>query len=425
MSLAQVIGPAFFPVHHDLKTGAVTELWLKGGRGSLKSSFISEEIFLGLQADPLAHAFISRRYDNELRDSVFGQMEWAANKLRVDHVWRFMTSPMQAVNQETGQKILFRGIDNPLKAKSINLGFGFIKFFWAEEVDQYGGMEELRTIQQSIFRGEGTGQISFFSFNPPKSARSWVNREVTIPKLGRLVHHSDYRSVPPAWLGERFIAEAAHLEQVNPVAYRHEYLGEEVGTGLEVFNNVELRAMDDDEIDTLTNVRQGLDWGYAVDPVCLVRLSYDRKRRRLYITGEVSGIGVQNRALDDRTPEEWKRTLTRADSSEPKSVDDMRGEYGWNVIPAVKAKGSVEFGVKWLQSLEKIIIDPVRCPLSAAEFVNYALAMTRTGEVISEFPDKDNHAIDATRYGAEEWMKPEPVTRPAIVAPPPRTSRWG
>jgi PBSX family phage terminase large subunit len=391
--LSAIIAPSFYELHKQIKKGGVTEVWTKGGRGSTKSSFNSVEILLGLSRDKNAHGFVSRRYDNELRDSVYGQMQWAVDKLGLNSVWRFMVSPMQAVNNITGQKIIFRGMDKPLKSKSINLGFGYIKYFWAEECDQYAGMEEIRNIIQSLFRGQGTGQIAFFSYNPPKSARSWVNAETKIDKPGRVVHHSVYTDVPPEWLGERFIAEAEHLKTVNEPAFRHEYMGEEIGTGLEVFNNVTLRTITDDEIQSFSQIRQGLDFGYAVDPVCFLRMNIDRKKRALHIFREVSGIGIGNRALAARLTDQEKRELTMADSAEPKSIAELRDEHRMNVRGASKPSGSVEHGIKWLTELEQIVIDPVRCPLAAKEFINYALEMNRNGDIISRYPDKDNHCV--------------------------------
>ena len=401
--LSDLIAPSFHEVHKQLKAGDVTEAWFKGGRGSTKSSAISLEIFLSLTRDPNGHAFVSRRYDNELRDSVYGQMQWACNKLGLDSIWRFMVSPMQAVNVKTGQKILFRGVDNPLKAKSINLGKGYLKHVWFEEVDQYSGPEELRNIMQSVFRGDGKGRVAFFSFNPPKSARSWVNTEVKIPKPGRIVHHSDYTTVPPAWLGERFIADALHLREVNETAYRHEYLGEEVGTGLEVFNNIDIRKINQDEYQHIHPI-QGLDFGYAVDPVSFLRMAYDQKKRVLYIYREISGIGISNRVLASMMTPEERRCLTYADSAEPKSIDELMLDHGLNVKACKKGPGSVETGTKWLSDLERIIIDPITCPNASREFVNYALEMNRSGDVISRYPDKDNHGIDAARYGCQDFI---------------------
>lgn len=397
VSLSGLFAPAFHELHKQIKQSPA-EIWCKGGRGSTKSSFISLEILLGLIKDENAHAFVSRRYDNELRDSVFGQMQWAVDKLNLNALWKFSVAPMQATNQKTGQKILFRGMDNPLKAKSVNLGKGYIKYFWGEEVDQFGGMDELRNILQSLFRGEGAGQIAYYSFNPPKSGRSWVNTETKVQKAGRIVHHSDYMTVPVEWLGERFITDAQHLKSVNESAYNHEYLGHEIGTGLEVFNNVTIREITEEEIKSFAQIRQGLDFGYAVDPVCFLRMNVDRKKRALHIFREVSGIGIGNRALAARLTEQEKRELTMADSAEPKSIAELRDEHRMNVRGASKPSGSVEHGVKWLTELEQIVIDPVRCPLAAKEFINYALEMNRNGDIISRYPDKDNHAIDTVRY---------------------------
>jgi len=396
LNLSTIIAPSFHDLHRGIKKEEYEEVWCKGGRGSTKSTFISLEIVLGMMQRPGANAVVGRRYDNELRDSVFGQLRWSANKLGVGHLWRFMVSPMQASYTPTGQKIIFRGADNPLKIKSINLGQGYIKYAWFEEVDQFGGFGEVRNILQSLFRGEDQKRVVFFSYNPPKTARSWVNHEATIPKQGRVIHHSDYLSVPAEWLGERFITDAEHLKKTNEISYRHEYLGEQVGTGLEVFNNVELRKITDDEIKAYSQIRQGLDFGYAVDPVCFLRVNYDRKKRRAYLFGEISGLGISNRVLAEKMADCEKRELTISDN-EPKSIDELKG-WGLVIKKADKPPGSVDLGVKWLADLEKIVIDPERCPLAAKEFINYAFEITRNDEVISRYPDKENHAIDALRY---------------------------
>lgn len=402
VSLRELVAPAFWAVHHELKAERYSEYWLKGGRGSTKSSFTSIEILLGMLRDPDANAVVFRRYQNELRDSVFGQFEWAAHKLGVAHLLKFQVSPMQIVFIPTGQRIIFRGADNPKKLRSINLGRGYIKYAWFEEVDQFGGMEEIRNIVQSVFRGVDRHRVSFFTYNPPKSSRSWVNQEVRVPKPGRRVHHSTYLDVPKHWLGERFIAEAEHLRATNEMAYRHEYLGDEVGTGLEVFTNVVVEAISDVEIARFDQIRQGLDFGYAVDPLCFERMHLDRKRRRLYIIDEIQGINLFNREFFERlSAKGYHNDLTIADSAEPKSIDELRS-LGMRIQGARKGPGSVEFGIKALQDLEAIIIDPARAPLAAKEFVNYSLEVGRDGEAKSRFPDKDNHSIDAVRYALED-----------------------
>lgn len=401
-SLSKLIAPGFYTLHHKIKDGLYDEYWLRGGRGSTKSTFISIEIVLGMLKDPDANAVVTRRYQNELRDTVNGQFEWTILKMGLEHLFKFQIAPMQIIYLPTGQKIVFKAADNPRKMKSINLGKGYIKYAWFEEVDQFAGMEEIRNIVQSLFRGENKKRISFYSYNPPRSGRSWVNQEAMMPKPGKFVHHSDYRDVPREWLGERFLADAAHLEKINETAYHHEYLGEEVGTGLEVFTNVTLEPLGDDQIASFDHVRQGLDWGYAVDPLCFIRMHYDRKKRSLYVFHEISGINIFNREFFEKA-KEYSRITTTADSAEPKSIDELKS-YGMQIIGAKKGPGSIESGTKFLQDMEKIIIDPSRCPRAAKEFINYALETDRSGEVKSRFPDKDNHSIDAIRYALEDDM---------------------
>ncbi len=403
IKLSGLIAPSFYELHKKLKNDQdISELWLKGGRGSTKSTFASIEIILGMIRDKEANAVVCRRYQNELRDTVYGQFEWTISRMGLSDAFNCLVSPMQIIYRKTGQKIVFKAADNPRKLKSMNLGKGYIKYAWFEELDQFGGMGEIRNIVQSLFRGEDKQRILIFSYNPPKSGRSWVNQESKISKSGRTVHNSDYRDVPKEWLGERFLADAEHLKSVNDTAYRHEYLGEEVGTGLEVFTNVELRQLPSEERATFDKIRQGLDFGYAVDPLCFERMYFDSTRRRLYFLDEISGINLFNRQFFDLA-ENYRGTLTTADSAEPKSIDELKS-FGMVIRGAKKGPGSVEFGVKFLQDLEAIIIDIEKCPRAAKEFVNYALEKDRNGEIKSQFIDKDNHSIDASRYGLEDDM---------------------
>ena len=404
VKLTELISPSFYGLHKEIKTDAFDEYWLKGGRGSTKSTFISIEILLGLIKDPNANAVVCRRYQNELRDTVYGQFEWTASRMGITHLFKFQVSPMQIIYIPTGQKIVFKAADNPKKMKSINLGKGYIKYAWFEELDQFASMEEIRNILQSLFRGEDKQRIVFFSYNPPKSGRSWVNQEAKVPKKGRRVHHSTYLDVPKNWLGERFLADAQHLKKTNETAYRHEYLGEEVGTGLEIFTNIELIRIPDEEILTFDQIRQGLDFGYAVDPLAFERMHYAKKYRRVYFIDEISGINLFNREFFNKLKPPYRLQMTIADSAEPKSIAELK-TFGMRIKGARKGPGSVEYGIKFLQDMEKIIIDPERCPRAAKEFVNYALEMDRSGEVKSRFPDKDNHSIDAARYGLEDDMK--------------------
>ena len=412
VNLSEIIAPSFYNLHVDIKNNRNTEYMLKGGRGSTKSSFASIEIILGMMRDAekgeFTNAVAIRKVKDTLKDSVFEQLSWAIEILGVSHLWNIPQSKLEITYLPTGQKILFRGADKPKKIKSTKVKKGYIKYIWYEELEEFFGPEEIRTINQSLMRG-GEIFVVFYTYNPPKSSRSWVNQEAKIPKPGRRVHHSDYRSVSPKWLGKVFIADAEHLKKTNEMAYRHEYLGEEVGTGLEVFTNVTLREITDEEIAVFDRIKQGLDFGYAVDPVAFEKMHYDKTRRKLYFFYEFSGIQVSNRKLYSNIKTHGSE-MTIADSAEPKSIAELKG-YGMRIKGAKKGPDSVDYGMKFLsEEIEEILIDPVRCPRAAKEFINYALETDKNGEVKSCYPDKDNHTIDAARYGLEDEMRRKAIS---------------
>ena len=407
VKLSKIIAPTFAGVHNDIKRHRHTHYWLKGGRGSTKSSFIAVEILLGMMRDAgkgqYTNAIVLRRYGVTLRESVFEQIGWAINALGVAELWKSSVSPMSWTYLPTGQRIIFRGADDPTKVKSIKFAVGWAKYLWYEEVNEFEGAEKIRSINQSVLRG-GADFFVFYSFNPPQAARNWVNQYVAIERDDALVHHSTYLTVPPQWLGEQFIVEAEHLKAVKPEAYRHEYLGEVTGTGGEVFGNVTLRPITDEEISRFDNLRRGIDWGYAADPFAYNVCHYDKTRRRLYLFREIHKVKMSNRAAADLIKDEAGSARITCDSAEPKSIDEVKS-YGLRVVGARKGPDSVEYGIKWLQDLEEIVIDPVRCPETAREFSGYELERDREGNFKAGYPDKDNHHIDAVRYACEDDMK--------------------
>lgn len=359
------------------------------------------------QCGLMTHAVVLRRYSITLRESVYAQLLWGINALGASQFWQASVSPMALTYLPTGQKILFRGADDPMKVKSIKVDSGYIKYGWYEEVNEFEGEEKLRSINQSLMRG-GKDFVFFYTFNPPRSARNWCNQYVSIQHPDTLVVQSTYLTVQPDWLGEQFIAEAEHLKETKPTAYAHEYLGEVTGTGGEVFDNVNFVELPDEVIGRFDRIRRGIDWGYATDPFAYNECHYDKTRRRLYIFRELHQVRLKNRkAAELIKPLAGSKRIT-CDSAEPKSIDEMR-DLGLNVSGAKKGPDSVEYGIKWLQDLEEIIIDPVRCPETAREFYGYELDLDKDGNFKAGFPDHDNHHIDAIRYACEDDMK-----RPSI-----------
>lgn len=403
IKLSDKMAPSFFFVHKDVKQHNHTHYVLAGGRGSTKSSYVSLEIPLLLMQNPECHAVILRKVANTLRNSVYTQMEWALDSLHISDKWKMTISPMEMVRKATGQKILFFGVDDKAKIKSIKLPFGYVGVVWYEELDQFAGMEEIRNLNQSLMRG-GSKFWCFSSYNPPKSANNWVNEEMLLDELDRLVHRSDYLSVNPDWLGPQFIYEADKLKEKNETAYRHEYLGEITGTGGAVFENVTEKRITDEEIQQFDRRRYGLDFGFAVDPLAFVSMHYDSKWEILYIFDEIYQPKLTNRQATVKIKKKITETaLIRADSAEPKSIKELN-ELGLRVLAAKKGPDSVEFGIRWLQGLSSIVIDKKRCPNAYKEFVTYEYETTRDGQYISAYPDKNNHAIDAVRYGCEDLM---------------------
>lgn len=397
----------FWDLYDDLKRDGHAEYWLKGGRGSTKSSFISLVIVRGLLADPNANAIIYRKVGNTIKDSVYSQMLWAIDQLQLAPWFQAKVSPFELIYKPTGQRVLFRGADDPLKSKSIKLQHGYFRYLWFEELSEFRGMEDIRTIKQSVFRGVDRG-VTLYSYNPPKSAQNWVNTEALKSVTGRLVHHSTYLDVPKEWLKEAFISEAERLAQSNERAYRNEYMGEVTGTGGTVFDNLVLREISADEIGGFGTVYAGLDFGWFPDPLHFVRCAYDPARRRLCIFDEYRTVKTSNADVYRILTEQKQLTAAEeviADSAEMKSVNDMRS-YGMRCVAATKGPGSVRASMRWLQALNEIVIDPARCPEAAKEFSQYEYERTRDGEFVDAYPDANNHAIDAVRYALNRvWMR--------------------
>lgn len=314
VKLSNLIAPSFYAVHKSIKDERYTHYQLGGGRGSTKSSLTAVEIILGMAKHPDANAVVIRKVGLYLKDSVYEQLSWAIEKLGMSHLWQEKLSPLEMVYLPTGQKILFRGADKPKKLKSTKVSKGYIRYVWYEEADEFDGLEEIRTINQSMLRGGERFEV-FYTYNPPQRKNNWVNEWASVPEPGRLVHQSNYLTVPPEWLGETFLVEAEHLRQEN----------------------------------------------IYCQPVI-------------------------------------------AENAEPRSNDELR-QRGVFVRAAKKGPGSVEHGIRWLQDLEEIIIDPVRCPETAREFTNYELEKDHNGNWKANYPDRDNHSIDAVRYACEDDMR--------------------
>lgn len=423
IDITQHIAAVYKPLHDDIEAAAHTTYNLPGGRGSCKSSFVSLEIVNGIMKDTTGHsnAIVFRLYGNTLRESVFSQIAWAIDTLGVNHLWKSRLSPMQWTYTPTGAQIIFRGLDDPSKLKSIKPTRGVFRYIWFEEFSELPGPNFTRNVMQSVQRGGDTFTV-FRSFNPPISANNWANVFIKEPDERATTLQTDYTMIPPEWLGEAFLYEAQRLKEVNPQAFEHEYMGIPTGTGGEVFPNLEIREITDAEISNMGYIYQGLDFGFAVDPAAFLRVSYDRKHDTIYFLDEIYKRGLSNAQLSEEIKAKGYhkdgrggyvspvfgvmsaegQQLITADCAEPKSIADMRAA-GLKCTGCHKEPGCVEYRVKWLQH-RRIVIDPARTPNAYREFVNYEYMTDKDGNFLSRLPDKDNHTIDAAAYALDRLI---------------------
>ena len=383
-------------VHYDLA----------GGRGSTKSSVVSLTVVRLMMetGNEEVNALVLRKVGNTIKDSVFAQYQWAISTLGVSDYWETKNNPPELIYKPTGQRIVFRGADKPLKLKSIKMAYGYIGITHFEEKDQFSGRKEIRTILQSTMRG---GEVfwNFESYNPPISRDNWANKDSAEERGDRLCHRSNYLELDyPEWLGEQFVAEAEHLRETNFRAYQHEYLGIPVGNGGNVFDNLDLREITDEELSHFDRIYQGVDWGWFPDPYAFIRVHYDSAREVIYILDEL----YVNKTSNEDTAKwildkGYNDAYTTCDSAEPKSVADYRS-LGVNAKEAIKGQGSVDYGMKWLQKRSSVI-DKKRTPHAYEEFVNYEYEKNKDDEWLSNYPDANNHLIDALRYALERVFK--------------------
>ena len=416
-------------VLYDILEHRHTHYVFAGGRGSTKSTFTGAIcIPLLIMANPNIHAVCFRKIGNTVQNSIFQQIIWGIYQLGLDSLFKIpKTYSTPIIYIPTGQRIICMGLDDPMKVKSIKLPFGYIGITWFEELDQYAGENELRNVLQSTMRGGGKFW-DFRTFNPPISKNNWANEYTEMCEIDRpddtLVVRNSYLDVPRSWLGDQFIIEAEELKRINERAYIHEYMGVAIGTGGDVFPNVEDLDMDQlvpvpdsygNEVkkvpmwQTFDNIYNGIDWGFAIDPFRFVRMHFDRPRLNLYIFTEYDTVQARNEEVFKELYEVrkliGKDELVTADSAEPKSIADFRAYGAW-IREAYKGPDSIRSGIKWLQGLAHIYIDARRCPCTYREFINYEFEQDRDGNFISAYPDADNHGIDATRYAMMKyWMK--------------------
>lgn len=411
IKLSEKFTPHFLEVWRTVKAAQHLKYVLKGGRGSAKSTHIAMWIILLMMMMPITFLVIRRVY-NTVEQSVFEQLKEAIDMLEVGHLWRVSKSPLRLTYLPRGNSIIFRGGDDVQKIKSIKASKYPVAGMWIEELAEFKTEEEVSVIEKSVLRAElpeGCRYIFFYSYNPPKRKQSWVNKVFNSAFLpaNTLVDHSTYLQNP--FLSKAFVEEAEEVKRRNELKYRHEYLGEALGSGVVPFANLEIKEgiITDEQVSQFDEIRQGLDFGYGADPLAFVRWHYDKKKRTIYAIDELYGHKVSLRTVAEfMKKRKYETARTIADSAEARSIDTLKQEQDIRRIEgAKKGPDSVEFGETWLDDLDAIIIDPLRTPNIAREFENIDYQTDKDGNPLTRLVDKDNHTIDATRYAFERDMK--------------------
>lgn len=414
--LSELLPEKFHSVWRATLNSDILNIVCKGGRGSGKSSDIAH-IITQLLMRYAVNAVGIRYVDNTLEQSLYEQMKWAIEQQGVSHLFKFNKSPLRITYKPRGNYMIFRGAQNPERIKSLKDSKFPFAIGWIEELAEFKNEDEVTTITNSLLRGElddGLFYKFFYSYNPPKRKQSWVNKkyETSFQPKNTFIHHSTYKDNP--FISKEFLSEVEAARERNSRRAEWEYDGKAIGSGVVPFDNlrIESGSITDEMVANFDNIRQGLDYGYATDPLAFVRWHYDKKRNSIYAIDELYEVKCSNRRAAQWIKSNNYHYQDIIAEVEPKSNAEMRNEHDISKIRQVtKGPDSVEYGEKWLDDLDAIYIDPLRTPNIAKEFENIDYQTDRDGNPKPRLEDKDNHTIDATRYAFNDDMRkqPEPV----------------
>lgn len=394
MNLKEAIAPSFFEVHNAIKKGLYTHYFLKGGRGSCKSSFVSVEIILGVMKNSDANAVVLRRNASSLRDSVCQQLKWAADLLGVAHLFKTTLAPCEMVYLPTGQKIIFKGADDVKKIKSTKVSHGYIRYVWYEECDEFRCYDDILSVNQSLLRGGSIFSV-FYTFNPPKFKNHWIysveGNEDT------LFHHSTYKDVPKDWLGEQFFIEAEHLKKADFERYKNQYLGEPCVPSEQIIKNFEVK-----EVLPETDIKfLGQDFGFN-HANAILEVGFTEDSIYIYKEHYVKGMDTAE-IIKDAEGKFDKSLVMWCDSAEPDRIK-MWKKAGYRAVPVSKEPGSVSSQIDFLLS-HKIVVSS-SCKNTIEEMGSWSwMKDSLTGECTDRpLPVKDD-AMAALRYSIEYLRK--------------------
>lgn len=397
---------------------------VKGSRRSKKSKTMALWTIYNMMEQPLANMLVVRKTYRTLKDSCYTELKWAIKRLGVERWWSCKESPLEMTYIPTGQKIYFRGLDDPLKVTSITTEIGALCWMWVEEAYEITKEEDFDTLAESLMGDlpEGLWRQITLTFNP-WNEHTWLRHRFFCDVVGKDVEGQPVykeREVPISedgeilaittnykcneWLSAADIKEFERMKERNPRRYQVAGLGYwGIVDGL-IYENWREEAFDIDKIRGGPGIVSvfGLDFGYTNDPSAFFCGLLDKVNKRLYVFDEMYEKGLSNRKIAETVKKMgyWKENIT-GDSSEPKSIDELR-YMGMRIKGAAKGQDSVRNGIQWIQDLE-IIVHP-RCVNFITEISNYTWDKDRLGSTLNRPIDDFNHLLDAMRYALEDYM---------------------
>ena len=378
----------------------------KGSRASKKSTTTAMNLIYRIMEYPESNALVVRKTYRTLLDSCFAQLKWAVNRLGVKEYFDFKLSPLEIIYKPTGQKILFRGLDDPLKVTSVTVDVGSLCFLWIEEAYEIMSESDFDMLDESI-RGEvpkGHFKQITLTFNP-WNERHWIKGRF-FDKVDKDVLAITTNYTCNEWLDRSDLNVFERMKENNPRRYQVAGLGNwGIVDGL-IYENFEERQFTLEDVKDYKTVA-GLDFGYTNDPTAFFIGFLDKKDSILYVWDEMYSKGLSNKKIYENIKNMgYSKEKITGDSAEPKSIDELKG-YGLRIKGAKKGKDSILNGIQWIQDL-KIIIHP-RCNNFLTEISNYQWDKDKFGKALNRPIDDFNHLLDAMRYALEDDIQSKTI----------------
>lgn len=405
--LSQFVGGGYKDFWNSKKRYVVC----KGSRASKKSKTAALWHIINIMEHKGANALVVRKTERTLRDSCFSDLRWAINRLGVERWWKATTNPLELVCK-TGQKILFRGLDDPLKLTSISVDSGAICFLWIEEAYEISKEEDFDYLDECI-RGklpEGLWKRVTITFNPWND-RHWLKKRFFDAEDKSNIHAMTTNYLCNEWLDEADLKLFEDMKKNNPRRYNVAGLGNWGAVDGLIYENFEERFFDLAEVKKISDIKSafGLDFGYTNDPTALFCGMVSKKQKEIYVFDELYEKGFSNEQIYERIEKMgYRKEKIVADSAEPKSIDRLQALGLYRVRPAKKGKDSVLFGIDGIQDY-KIIIHP-KCANFLTEINNYQWDTDKFGQKINKPIDDFNHLMDAMRYALEDILRGSTVS---------------